>query len=126
MSCICFHYQFTHLPTQETHIQPLGQEDPPEKEVATHSSTLAWEIPWTEKSGRATVHGVTERVGDNSATKQQHYKNNMRWQIRMRCYPCTLCTVYHPKMWLVFLFFPADFLTEAQNSYLSRLLSGGV
>ena len=92
--------------------------------MATHSSILAWEIPWTEKPGRATVHGVTERVGDNSATKQQHYKNNMRWQIRMRCYPCTLCTVYHPKMWLVFLFFPADFLTEAQNSYLSRLLSG--
>ena len=35
-----------HLPTmQETRVQPLGQEDPLEKEMATHSSTLAWKIP---------------------------------------------------------------------------------
>ena len=32
-------------------VQPLGQEDPLEKEKATHSSTLAWEIPWTEEPG---------------------------------------------------------------------------
>ena len=37
---------------QETLVQSLGQEDPPEKDMATHSSTLAWEIPWTEESGR--------------------------------------------------------------------------
>ena len=37
---------------QETWIQLLGQEDPPEKEMTTHSSILAWEIPWTEESGR--------------------------------------------------------------------------
>ena len=36
---------------QETQIQSLGQEDPQEKEMATHSSILAWEIPWTEESG---------------------------------------------------------------------------
>ena len=41
------------LPTmQETQVQSLGQEDPLEKEMATHSSTLAWKIPWTEKLGR--------------------------------------------------------------------------
>ena len=41
------------LPTmQETRIRSLGQEDPLEKEMATHSSTLAWKIPWTEKPGR--------------------------------------------------------------------------
>ena len=34
-----------------------GREDPQEKEMATHSSILAWEIPWTEKPGR--LHGVT-------------------------------------------------------------------
>ena len=33
---------------QETWVQPLGWEDPLEKEMATHSSTLAWKIPWTE------------------------------------------------------------------------------
>ena len=37
---------------QETWIQSLGQEDPLEKEMATHSSILAWKIPWTEEPGR--------------------------------------------------------------------------
>ena len=37
---------------QETWVQSLGQEDPPEKEMATHSSTRAWKIPWTEEPGR--------------------------------------------------------------------------
>ena len=32
-------------------VQSLGREDPPEKEMATHSSTLAWRIPWTEEPG---------------------------------------------------------------------------
>ena len=36
---------------QKTQVQSLGQEDPLEKEMATHSSILAWEIPWTEESG---------------------------------------------------------------------------
>ena len=42
-----------HLPTMwETGVQSLGQEDPLEKEMATHSSTLAWKILWTEEHGR--------------------------------------------------------------------------
>ena len=36
----------------ETQVQSLGQEDPLEKEMATHSSILAWRIPWTEETGR--------------------------------------------------------------------------
>ena len=36
---------------QETKVQSLGPEDPPEKGMATHSSILAWRIPWTEKPG---------------------------------------------------------------------------
>jgi len=41
------------LPTmQETWVQSLGQEDPLEKEMAAHSSILAWRIPWTEEPGR--------------------------------------------------------------------------
>ena len=36
---------------QEAQVQSLGWEDPLEKEMATHSSILAWEIPWTEESG---------------------------------------------------------------------------
>ena len=37
--------------TQMTRVQPLGREDPLEKEMATHSSVLAWEILWTEEPG---------------------------------------------------------------------------
>ena len=41
-----------HLPTMwETQVQPLGQEDLLEKQMATHSSILAWRIPWTEEPG---------------------------------------------------------------------------
>ena len=38
--------------TKETQVQSLGREDPLEKEMATHSSILAWIIPWTEEPGR--------------------------------------------------------------------------
>ena len=37
---------------QETWVPSLGREDPLEKEMATHSSTIAWKIPWTEEPGR--------------------------------------------------------------------------
>ena len=37
---------------QETRVQSLGREDPLEKGMATHSSSFAWEIPWTEETGR--------------------------------------------------------------------------
>ena len=47
------------LAMQETQVQPSGQENPLEKEMATHSSNLAWEIPRTG-AWQATVHGVTE------------------------------------------------------------------
>ena len=39
------------LAIQETWVQSLGQEDPLEKGMATHSSILAWRIPWTEEPG---------------------------------------------------------------------------
>ena len=47
---------------QETWVRSLGWEDPLEKEMATHSSTLAWKIPWTEELGRLPSIG-SERVG---------------------------------------------------------------
>ena len=44
----------------ETWVRSLGREDALEKEMATHSSTLAWKIPWTEEPGRLQVHGVAK------------------------------------------------------------------
>ena len=52
-----------HLSTmQGTWIPSLGQEDPLEKEMAIHSSTVAWKIPWTEEPGRLQSMG-SQRVG---------------------------------------------------------------
>ena len=52
---------------QETRVQSLGREDPLEKEMATHSSTHAWKIPWMEKPGGLQSMG-SQRVGHDWAT----------------------------------------------------------
>jgi len=49
---------------QKTQIRSLGQEDPPEKGMATHSSILAWRIPWTEEPGGLQSMGL-QRVPHN-------------------------------------------------------------
>ena len=55
------------LAVQETRVRSLGWENPLENEMATHSSILAWEIPWTEESGRLQSIGL-QRVGHDWAT----------------------------------------------------------
>ena len=54
----------------ETQVQSLGQEDPVEKEMATHSSILAWKIPWTEELGGLQFSRFT-RVSCDLMTEQQ-------------------------------------------------------
>ena len=62
-----------HLPAiRETWVRSLGWEDPLEKEMATHSSTLAWKIPWTEKPGRLQSMG-SQRVRHDWATSLSLY-----------------------------------------------------
>ena len=52
-----------HLPAmQETRVRSLGRENPLEEETATHSSTLAWKIPWTEEPGGLQPMGL-QRIG---------------------------------------------------------------
>ena len=55
---------------KETWVRPLGWEDPLEEEMASHSSVLAWKIPWTEEPGGLQSMGL-QRVGHNLATEQQ-------------------------------------------------------
>ena len=56
-------------------VQSLGQEDPLKKEMATHYSILAWEIPWTkEPGGLQSVR--SQRVGHDLAAKQQDATQN--------------------------------------------------
>ena len=62
------------LPVQETWVQSLDQKDPLEKEMAVHSSSLAWKIPWTEEPQGLEVMG-SQRVRHNLATKQQYIIN---------------------------------------------------
>ena len=55
---------------QETQVRSLGQEDPLEKELATHCSIFTWRIPWTEEPGGLQSMG-SQTVRHDSATKQQ-------------------------------------------------------
>ena len=55
---------------QETGVRSLGREDSLEKGMATHSSILAWEMPWTEEPGGLQSMG-SQRVGNNLTMKQQ-------------------------------------------------------
>ena len=64
---------------QETRVQSLGQEDPLEKEMATHSSILAWKILWTEESGK--LQSV-KSVKSQSQTQQLNKKNNPEFDLR--------------------------------------------
>ena len=57
--------------TRVTRVQSLGQEDPLEKEMATHSSILVWEILWTEESGGLQSIWGHKRVGHDLVTNQQ-------------------------------------------------------
>ena len=73
-----------HLPmqeTQETQLQSLGQEDPLEEEMATHSGVLAWRIPWTEKSGRLQSIGLQRVRHDWSDWAQTQAKMPVAWTV---------------------------------------------
>ena len=67
---------------RENRVRSLGREDPLEKEMATHSSTLAWKIPWTEEPGRLRSMG-SQKVGHDWVTslsaimKLRKQKNNL-------------------------------------------------
>ena len=78
---------------QETRVRSLGWEDPLEKEMAIHSSTRAWKIPWTEEPGRLQSMG-SQRVGHDWATSLHfkvyaelfHYSFNPSWTLSHVCH----------------------------------------
>ena len=63
---------------QEMQVPTLGQEDPLEKEMATHSSILAWKIPWTEGPGGLQSMG-SQRVGHDWARKPMPIEHAIYW-----------------------------------------------
>ena len=79
----------TRLPTmQETQVWSPGWEDPLEKEMATHSSTLAWKIPWMEEPGRLQSMGL-QRVGHDWATELNWFEHLV---------PCDFCVGLHSSL----------------------------
>ena len=68
---------------RETWVRSLGQEDPLEKEMAIHSSTIAWKIPWTEEPGRLQSMGL-QRVGHNWATSHGFSSGHV-WMWELDC-----------------------------------------
>ena len=73
----------------------LGREDPSEKEMATHSSILAWEIPWTEEPGGLQSMG-SQRVGHDSMT-------NTHWAVRLSFWLFVLSKIHSlPESWAWF------------------------
>ena len=68
-----------HLPTtRETWVRSLGREDPLEKEMATHSSTPAWKIPWMEEPNR--LYSPWDRK-ESDTTEQLHIKTLRKAQV---------------------------------------------
>ena len=92
-----------HLPAMwETWVWSLGQEDPLEKEMATHSSTLAWKIPWMEEPGRLQSMGL-QRVEHDWATSlwvAEYSVFNFRNFIWNWTLPNVHC--WYIKIWLIF------------------------
>ena len=68
--------------TQETQVQSLGGEDPLEEEMTTHSSILAWEIPWTEEPGGHSSWGCRESDTTEQVNTHTQFKGKLetQWQ----------------------------------------------
>ena len=69
---------------QETQVQSVGREDPLEKEMVTHSSILAWKIPWTEEPGKLQCRGL-QRLRHDWATKHIAYVHIFIYQSQVYC-----------------------------------------
>ena len=80
-------WQRIHLAVQETRVQALGWEDPLEEETATHSSILAWRIPWTEEPGGLQSTGLQSRT--RLKRLSMHTYTSMCVFV-CKCVPCTL------------------------------------
>ena len=81
-----------HLPTmREIQVQSLGQEDHLEKEMATHSSTLAWKIPWTEEPGRLQSMGSQRAEHDWATSLSLSFHQKMMSWWHLQC--CLTATV---------------------------------
>ena len=82
---------------QETRVPSLGQEDPLEKEMATHSSILAWRIPWMEEPGGLQSMGLQGIEYDQSTDTSLHICSNIYISFK---YVCVCVCVYILKLYI--------------------------
>ena len=83
---------------QDTRVWFLGQEDPLEKEMATHSGILAWRIPWTEEPGGLQSMGL-QRVGHNWVT------NTFQYSVMTFCISVVLAVISTLSFFILFIWF---------------------
>ena len=78
---------------QETQETQEGWEDPLEENMATHTSILVWEIPWTEEPGVLQSKG-SQRIGHNWATKHTHIRTQEQEEALLACFKQKYCYVF--------------------------------
>ena len=106
------------LPTvRETWVWSLGQEDPLEKAMAPHSSTLAWKIPWTEECSRLQSMG-SQRVGHDWVTSL-HFSDTMEIQTQVwsLCLSCLLFLFVSP-IWRLIMALLWFFYVSLEEFYI--------
>ena len=106
------------LPTvRETWVWSLGQEDPLEKAMAPHSSTLAWKIPWTEECSRLQSMG-SQRVGHDWVTSL-HFSDTMEIQTQVwsLCLSCLLFLLVSP-IWQLIMALLWFFYVSLEEFYI--------
>ena len=111
-------------PMQETQVQLLGGQDPLEEGMATHSSILAWRIPWiVEPGGRATVHGYTKRHdwATHTLTRAPASSQTLNSHIPVLLSYFTLISIVSPASCI---FTTAGFALAIITSYLDSLRVG--
>ena len=120
-----------HLPmqeTEETQVQSLGREDPLGKGLATHSSILAWRIPWAEEPGGLQSKGL-QRVGHNWSDLACMYMSCIHDTLYMSSLSCLPSCIHLNRACALFLMtlymlgfcleYPCSSLSLLGNSYLS-------
>ena len=80
------------LAMQETWVQSLGWEDPPEEDLATHSSVLAWRIPWTEEPG-GLQYMRSQRIGHDWSDVAQHLGRDGETHSWWKCACVCVCVL---------------------------------
>ena len=109
---------------QETWVQSLDQEDPLEREMATHSSILAWRIPWTEQPGRLQSVGSQESDTTELLTLSLslHYLNNYNFITNFELSAYLLILTFSKLFWLLQILCICIQILKSTCKFLSRKL----